>query len=185
MALKTLTSLRSWWTQHWCQLPTSTFSILSLSVAFSPRFTEVLTQCASVDKTYASLYSRSGDLARVHTHVVQAEEVLTQEGSFAKMSWISGLCSFRAASVAILQDRTQHAIEEAERSVAINKLYKAPIGVRARSHHLLSKALAKNPDRQAESEEAHGRHKGFVPFCQRGAPISATTVIWHSKDWSP
>ncbi len=118
-------------------------------------------------------------------HVVQTEEVLTHEGSFAKMSWISGLCSFRAASVAILQDRTQHAIEEAERSVAINKLYMAPIGVRACSHHLLSKALAKNPDRQAESEEARGRHKGFVPFCQRGAPISATKVIWHSKDWSP
>ena len=115
---------------------------------------EILTQCASVHETYASLYSRSGNLDRAHTHVVQAEEVLAQEGTFATMSWISGLCSFRAASVAILQDRRQYAIEAAERSVAINKLYKAPIGVRARSVHLLSKAFSKDPDRQADSEEA-------------------------------
>lgn len=85
---------------------------------------------------------------------MQAEEQLNREGSFATMSWFSGLCAYRAACVAILQNHIPRAIEEAEKSVAISKLCKVPIGVRARSVHILSKALLKDPERQKEGEEA-------------------------------
>lgn len=82
-------------------------------------------------ETYASLFSRSGDVERAQKHVKLAREVLDKAGGFAAISWISGLCAYRAACVAILQGRVQDAIDEAQKSVAIGRLYKAPIGSQA------------------------------------------------------
>lgn len=105
-------------------------------------------------ETYASLFSRSGDWERAHTHVKLAREILDETGGFAAISWISGLCAYRAACVAILQNRIQNAIDEAQKAVAIGRLYKAPTGSRARSQHVLSKAFSMESGRQAEAEDA-------------------------------
>lgn len=85
---------------------------------------------------------------------MQADGVLTREGDFAKRSWISGLCSYRAACVAISQGRIPDAIKEAEKATAIGELVKESVGVRARYAHLLSKALLGDPERQEEGEQA-------------------------------
>lgn len=83
-----------------------------------------------------------------------AKEVLAKPGGFAAISWISGLCAYRAASVAILQGRVQDAIDEAKNAVAIGRLYKVPIGSHARSTHVLSKALFMDSSQQTEAEDA-------------------------------
>ena len=83
-------------------------------------------------------------------HVVQAAKALTREGDFAKRSWLSGLCSFRAACVAIAQGRISDAINEAQEAVAIGSLTKASIGVRARYMHVLSKAFFGDPERRED-----------------------------------
>ena len=75
-------------------------------------------------------------------------------GDFAATSWISGLCAYRAACVAILQGRTSKAIGEAETAVAIGRSCKAPVGVRARSTHILSKALSMDPNRRTDEKDA-------------------------------
>jgi hypothetical protein len=85
--------------------------------------------------------------------------VLGKDGGFTSISWISALCAYRAACVAILQGRTEEAIAEAQKAVAFGRLYKAPIGARARSAHVLAKALALDPARQDDAanskEEAY------------------------------
>jgi tetratricopeptide (TPR) repeat protein len=119
-----------------------------------------------VHETYASLFSRSGDFDRAQKHVILAQEGLNRIDGYASISWISGLCAYRAASVAILQGRVQDAIEEAQKAAAIGRLYKAPIGNRARSTHALSKAFNMDPERKTEAEgarqEAH-RLRGLLP----------------------
>jgi hypothetical protein len=52
-------------------------------------------------------------------HVGKSKELLDTAGGFARISWISGPCSYRAAEVAILRGQVQEAIEEAEKAVAI------------------------------------------------------------------
>lgn len=120
----------------------------------------------SVHETYASLFSRSGDWERAHEHVKLAREILEKTSGLAAISWISGLCSYRAACVAILQNRVQDAIDEAQKAVAIGRLYKAPTCSRARSQHVLSKALSKDSGRQVEAEDAKKeaqRLRGLLP----------------------
>ena len=115
---------------------------------------ETHSHLSSVHETYASLYSRRGDLTKAQEHVMLADQQLKREGSFATTSWISGLCAYRSACVALLQGCIPQAIEEAEKSVALSKICSVPIGVRARSYHILSKALLRDPERQTEGEEA-------------------------------
>ncbi|KAL9126140.1 MAG: hypothetical protein Q9217_004766 [Psora testacea] len=102
--------------------------------------------CENVYETFASLFSRSGDFECAHREILQGDEVLINEGNYAKLSWISG---------------------EAEKAVAIGNLSRAPICVRARYTHILSKALLKDPERQAEGEErrkeAQRLHKLLPP----------------------
>ena len=113
-----------------------------------------LTHTSSVHETYASLFSRSGGFDRAQKHVILAREGLDKIGDYAPISWISGLCAYRAACVAILQDRVQDAIEEAKEAAATGRLYKAPIGNRARSTHVLSKAMKMDPERKTEAAAA-------------------------------
>ena len=108
----------------------------------------------SVHETYASLFSRNGQLERARQHIELAREVLDRTGGYAAISWISGLCAYRAAHIAILQKRSQDAIDEAEKAVAIGRLYKAPLGSQARSTHVLYKALSLDVNRQADAKDA-------------------------------
>lgn len=113
-----------------------------------------LTLESSAHETYASLFSRKGEYERAQQHVILAREVLDKIGSYASVSWISGLCAYRAAFVAILQNQVQDAIDEARKATAIGRLYKVPFGHRARSTHVLFKALSMDPERKTEAEEA-------------------------------
>ena len=112
------------------------------------------TKIFSVSTKLTPLYIKSSEFTLAQTHIVQADEIFTREGGFAKRCWISGLCSYRAACAAISQGRIPHAIEQAEKAMAIGELVKASFGVRARYTHVLSKALLGDPERQEEGEQA-------------------------------
>ena len=91
-----------------------------------------------------------------------AREVLKDTDGFATISWINGLCAYRVTCTTILQDGVQDAIDEAQKAVAIGRLYKAFTGSHARSTHVLIKALFMDSGRQVEAEDARKRGTTFA-----------------------
>ena len=94
-----------------------------------------------------------GDFERADRVILEGTKILTNEGNYAKQSWVGGLYSFRTAHVAVSQDRIPDAIKTAELAVAISRSSRAPTCVLARYTHLLSKALLKDHERQIEGEK--------------------------------
>ena len=110
---------------------------------------------SSIHQTQAALYLRWDRADQAESQVALARATLDESGGFASISWISGIVSYRASSVAMKQRSTESAIEEAKKAVAISRLYKMPPGMRARFHHLLMKAYLMDPETyQRAADEA-------------------------------
>lgn len=125
-----------------------------MSMAAARKFNKTWNVYAFIYETYASLFRRSGDLERAKQNVDLAQEVLEEAGGSATGSWTAGICAYRAAEVAISQNRVQDAVEEAQKASTLARLYKSPIGTLARATHLLSRAYFMDPSREADAEQA-------------------------------
>ncbi|KAG9253126.1 uncharacterized protein F5Z01DRAFT_689273 [Emericellopsis atlantica] len=103
----------------------------------------------------ANLYIRWGRYDAASEQVALARATLSKSGGVASISWASGIVSYRASSVAILQNVQEVAVDEAKKAVAIARLYKMPPGARARFSHLLMKAYLMDPEKYGkEASEA-------------------------------
>ncbi|KAK0631075.1 hypothetical protein B0T17DRAFT_239362 [Bombardia bombarda] len=103
--------------------------------------------------TFASLRARMGRLEDSNSHVNAAKDILETSGHFARISWLSSYCAYRAGDVAMKQDRVENAINETAEAVAIGTQAEVPIGILCRCIHAYAKALAMDPSRQEESEK--------------------------------
>ncbi|KAH7316733.1 P-loop containing nucleoside triphosphate hydrolase protein [Stachybotrys elegans] len=110
---------------------------------------------AFAQHTKAALYIRWQGYDLAAREVTLARSTLTKSGGFASISWVSGIVSYRASSVAIKQKEQDAAIDEAKKAVAIARLYNMPAGARARFSHLLMKAYQMGPGNyEKEAKEA-------------------------------
>ncbi|KAL8646295.1 MAG: hypothetical protein Q9226_006922 [Calogaya cf. arnoldii] len=103
-----------------------------------------------IGQTYADLYLRGGKPDDAKKHVQLARTILEESGGYASISWISGIVSYRTASVAIKQNNVEIAIEEANKAIVIAENFNMPPGMRARFVHLLMKAYLMEPDKYEE-----------------------------------
>ncbi|KAK8079199.1 hypothetical protein PG994_003006 [Apiospora phragmitis] len=94
---------------------------------------------------------------RRENHVSLARETLDASGVFASISWISGIVSYRACSVAMKRKEVETAIDEPKGAVAIARLYKMPPGMCARFAHHLMNAYLLNPEQY--QKEADGQRQ--------------------------
>ena len=108
---------------------------------------------AFIHQTKANLYLRWGKVDQAADEIVVARTILESSGGFASISWISGIVSYRASTVAIAQKKTEVAIDEANKAAAIARLYKMPLGMQARFNHLLMKAYLLEPDKYGKDAE--------------------------------
>ncbi|KAL8896345.1 MAG: hypothetical protein Q9207_007750 [Kuettlingeria erythrocarpa] len=113
---------------------------------------------AFIHQTKADLYLRWDKSAEANKQVQLARTILEGSGGYASISWISGIVSYRTSSVAMKQNYVDIAIQEAQKAVAIARLYKMPPGMRARFVHLLMKAYLLEPDQYREKAE-EARHE--------------------------
>ena len=108
---------------------------------------------AFIHQTKANLYLRWDKVDQAADEVEVARTILESSGGFASISWISGIVSYRASTVAIAQEKTEVAIDEAKKAAAIARLYKMPPGMQARFNHLLMKAYLLEPDKYSKAAE--------------------------------
>ncbi|KAL8804836.1 MAG: hypothetical protein Q9182_002330 [Xanthomendoza sp. 2 TL-2023] len=108
---------------------------------------------AFIHQTKAALYLRWNNPNDASQQVQLARATLEGSVPFASISWISGIVSYRASSVAQRQKDTAAAIDEAKQAVAIARLYKMPPGMGARFEHLLMKAYQMAPETYYEEAE--------------------------------
>lgn len=123
----------------------------------------------SAHQTKANLYLMWDRRNSADSEVLTARSTLNDSGGFASISWISGIVSCRAASVAIVQSEQTKAIEEAQKAVAIGRLYRMPAGARARFSHLLMTAYLMDPQKyQKEANEARQEAQRLRKLCPPG-----------------
>ncbi|CAI4216841.1 unnamed protein product [Parascedosporium putredinis] len=106
--------------------------------------------------TKADLYLRWSRYDSAEAEVALARSTLNQSGGYASISWTSGIVSYRASSVAILQRNQELAIDEAKSAIAIGQLYNMAPGARARFSHLLMKAYLMSPERYGKKRKRLG-----------------------------